>query len=120
MLTVYGLKNCDTCKKARKWLDANSIEYTFKDVRADGIAADQVATWAQAVGWEVLLNKRGTTWRALPAEDTSDVTEAKAIELMVAHPALIKRPVFLHGDSVSVGFGKKEQAALSDALGVVG
>lgn len=116
-MKVYGLKNCDTCRKARKWLDAQGTAYTFVDVRADGIARADVEGWVAALGWEVLLNRRGTTWRTLDDADKAGVDEAKAVGLMVERPALIKRPVFDFGDgSVSVGFSAKDQAALQDRL----
>ena len=112
MITVYGLKNCDTCRKARKWLDAEGLAYRFHDVRADGLEQTDVDQWSAAVGWEVLLNRRGTTWRNLPDSVTKNVSDAKARALMVEHPALIKRPVFLVGDEVIVGFKADQQAAL--------
>lgn len=113
MLKVYGLKNCDTCRKARKWLDGEDISYDFVDVRADGINAADVAHWARAVGVETLLNRRGTTWRGLSDADKKGAdTENGAISLMAAHPALIKRPVFDDGTSVRVGFTDATKAAL--------
>mgnify|MGYP000241438330 CR=1 FL=1 len=113
MLKVYGLKNCDTCRKARKWLDAEGIAYTFLDVRADGITQDDVQNWSDAAGWEVLLNKRGTTWRGLPDDVKNTISEATAIPLMAEHPATIKRPVFVKPDgSVAVGFTKAVQDGL--------
>lgn len=116
MITVYGLRNCDTCKEALRWLYARDEEHRFHDVRADGLDARTVGTWVRAVGWEKLLNTRGTTWRGLPDADKEGVDEKKAITLMVAHPALVKRPVFDHGEGLIVGFGKTEQAALEEAL----
>ncbi|MEK9724146.1 MAG: arsenate reductase [Rhodospirillaceae bacterium] len=112
MITVYGLKNCDTCRKALKWLAAEDIAHAFRDVRADGVTAADVGRWADAVGWETLLNRRGTTWRGLPDGDIADVDAAKALTLMAAHPALIKRPVFQKGDAVVVGFKADQQAAV--------
>lgn len=113
MLKVYGLKNCDTCRKARKWLDAEEIAHTFLDVRADGITQDDVQNWSDAAGWEVLLNKRGTTWRGLSDDVKNTISEATAIPLMAEHPATIKRPVFVKPDgSVTVGFTKAVQDGL--------
>lgn len=103
-ITLYGLKNCDSCRKALKELKSAGIEHRFVDVRADGVAADQIARWAELVGWEVLLNRRGTTWRGLDDADKADVDAAKAVALMAQHPALIKRPVIESGDAVSIGF----------------
>lgn len=114
MIKIYGLKNCDTCRKALKWLDSESIAHTFVDVRKDGIHADDVKRWLDSVGMDTLLNRRGTTWRGL-----SDVEKAKAensedeaIALMAAQAALIKRPVFEKGDEIFVGFKDDEKAKL--------
>jgi arsenate reductase len=115
MITLYGLKNCDTCRKALKWMDAEGIAHTFHDVRADGLTEAQIAGWAASVGWETLLNRRGTTWRQLPENEKENVDEKSAIALMAAHPALIKRPVFDTGAAQFVGFGKTEQEALKKA-----
>jgi len=112
-LTVHGLKNCDTCRKALKWLAAEGIEHAFRDVRADGLDATDLKRWADALGWQALLNRRGTTWRGLPDADKARVgddaaaesAEAAALALMETHPALIKRPVFDRGGAtVRVGF----------------
>ena len=104
MLAVYGLKNCDTCRKATKWLTGEGIDHTFVDVRKEAVGADLVSRWAAAVGWEKLLNRQSTTWRGLADADKDGLTEARAVSLMVAHPSLIKRPVFDQDGSVSVGF----------------
>jgi len=117
VLGVYGLKNCDTCRKALKWLEAESIAYTFHDVKADGISAADVKRFAAAVGWEALLNKASTTWRGLPDSDKQDLTEAKAVKLMAANPSLIKRPVFEKGRMIISGFRDAQKASLKDALG---
>lgn len=113
MLTVHGIKTCDTCRKALKWLSERGVEHRFHDLRADGLASADLDRWIGAVGWETLLNRRGTTWRKLPAGETEGVDAAKARALMLAHPTLIKRPVFDDGALVVVGFGKAEQAALT-------
>lgn len=115
MVTVYGLKNCDTCRKALKWLDAEGVDHRFHDVRADGVSQDDIASWAGQAGWETLLNRRGTTWRGLADADREDVDESKAVALMAAHPALIKRPVFDIGGKVTVGFGDQSKDALKSA-----
>ncbi len=113
MLVVHGLKNCDTCRKARKWLDAEGIAHRFHDLRADGVDPATIAVWCAALGWEAVLNKRGTTWRKLPDRETANLDEARAIALMAAHPALVKRPVFeLGGGRYVLGFGADQQAAL--------
>lgn len=104
-MDVYGLKTCDTCKRARKDLDAAGVSYAFHDVRDDGVTRAQIATWAKAAGWEAMLNKASTTWRALPEDQKTGLTEAKAVALMAAHPALIKRPLISRGPTeVFVGW----------------
>lgn len=113
MLTLYGLKNCDTCRKALKQLDAAEKNVAFHDVREDGVSKKQIESWAKSAGWEKLLNKSSTTWRALGAADKQDMDEKKAIALMAAHPALIKRPVIKRGDTeVYVGWSKDVQQKL--------
>lgn len=116
MITMYGLKNCDTCRKALKWLQAEGIEHEFKDVRADGLTDPQVQNWLDHVGWEVLLNRRGTTWRKLSDDEKDNVDANKAKALMLEQPALIKRPVFETGSSIVVGFKDAEVEALRAAL----
>lgn len=112
MITVYGIKNCDTCRKALKWLAAEQIEHRFHDVRADGLEEKTLSTWVGALGWESLLNRRGTTWRKLPDADKEAVDEAAAKKLMFESPTLIKRPVFDLSDGFLVGFKESEQEAL--------
>ncbi|MEZ5936615.1 MAG: ArsC family reductase [Hyphomonadaceae bacterium] len=92
-LTVYGIPNCDTMKKARTWLTEHGVHYEFHDYKKKGISAAALKRWSKAVGWEKLLNRAGTTFRKLPDADRADLTEAKAIKLMQEHPSLIKRPV---------------------------
>jgi len=113
MIEVYGLANCDTCRKARKWLAAEGLGHEFHDIRKANLDSKVIAGWAGKAGWETLLNRRGTTWRGLPAQDKESVDEAGAIKLMTAHPALIKRPVFVADDDVLVGFTAEVQAALA-------
>ena len=105
---LYGIPNCDTVKKARKWLDANGIDYSFHDYKKEGADPGKLAAWADAVGWEVLLNKRGTTFRKLPDADKTDIDRAKAIDLMLQHPSMIKRPVVEHPGGVLFGFSESE------------
>ena len=90
-VSIYGIKNCDTMKKARAWLDARGVAYTFHDYAASGITRAQLASWACEVGWERLCNRAGTTFRKLPEAETRNLTEAKALDLMVAKPSMIKR-----------------------------
>jgi Spx/MgsR family transcriptional regulator len=104
MITVYGLKNCDTCRKARQWLDGKHIDHRFHDLRADGLDEPTVAGWVKELGFEALLNTRGTTWRGLPESARAEVDAARATRLMHQHPALIKRPVFDLGKKRLVGF----------------
>ncbi len=118
MITVWGLKNCDTCKKARTWLEGRGAAFAFKDVRADGLEADRIGAWLAAVGRDTLINRRGTTWRGLPPEMQAAAEEDdSAVSLMQANPALIKRPIFEMADgSVIVGFAKKQQDAVEAGL----
>jgi arsenate reductase len=102
--TIYGIKNCDTMKKARAWLDARGVDYVFHDYKREGIAKAKLETWAREAGWEVLLNRAGTTFRALPDKDKDGITQKTAIALMQAQPAMIKRPVLEHGGGILVGF----------------
>ncbi len=113
MITLYGLKNCDTCRKAMKWLAAKGIEHRLHDVRADGVTSDQISAWTSALGWEAVLNRRSTTWRQIPEADRAGLDEARAVALMAAHPTLIKRPVIDTGTKTLVGFTKDTEAALS-------
>ena len=112
-MDVFGLKNCDTCRKAMKWLDANGIAYSFHDIRQAGLGETEIGGWAAKAGWETLLNRRGTTWRGLPDAEREGVDEARAIRLMAAHPALMKRPVFVSSGAVLVGFDPEVQARLA-------
>jgi len=117
MLTIYGIKNCDTMKKARAWLDRRGIAYAFHDYKSAGIERAKLEGWARNVGWDVLLNKAGTTFRKLPDKDKNDLTEAKAIRLMLAQPSMIRRPVLeLAGGKLLVGFKPEDYGA---ALGAV-
>ena len=103
-ITIYGIKNCDTMKKARDWLDGHGVAYAFHDYKATGIDAAHLKAWAGKVGWEVLLNRAGTTFRKLPEADRADLDAAKAAALMLAQPSMIKRPVLDTGDALLVGF----------------
>lgn len=114
MIHFYGIPNCDTVKKARAWLDAKGLGYTFHDYKKEGADPAKLAAWSDAVSWEALLNRRGTTFRALSDADKADIDRAKAIRLMQASPSLIKRPVVEHGGGVLVGF---DAAAWEAALG---
>jgi Spx/MgsR family transcriptional regulator len=107
-LTLYGIPNCDTVKKARTWLDAAGVAYIFHDFRKDGLDPAKLQSWIDAVGWEKLLNKAGTTFRKLPDADKTGLDAAKAKALMLDQPAMIKRPVVEAPDAVSAGFSAGE------------
>lgn len=107
-ITINGIPNCDTVKKARKWLEGQGIDHTFRDFKKDAPRADEVGGWADAAGWEVLLNRRGTTFRKLDEAAKADLTREKAIALMVQHPSLIKRPVLEFDGGLLVGFKEDE------------
>ena len=110
-MKLYGIKNCDTVKKARKWLDEQGIDYEFHDFKKDGLQSDLLFRWEQRVGWETLLNRRGTTWRKLP-EDVRDTIDAQsAHEIMLENPSIIKRPVVENGGDVRVGFSADKWSA---------
>ena len=102
--TLHGIKNCDTMKKAWTWLDAHGVSYDFHDYKKRGIDEPTLRRWTGIVGWEVLLNRAGTTFRALPDSDKTGIDENKAIALMLANPSMIKRPVLESGDTLLVGF----------------
>jgi arsenate reductase (glutaredoxin) len=103
-ITIYGIKNCDTMKKARAWLETHHVAYDFHDYKAEGIDRKRLEGWAKSVGWETLLNRAGTTFRKLPEKDKDALTQAKAIALMLEQPSMIKRPVLDLGGKLVVGF----------------
>ncbi len=102
-VTIYGIKNCDTMKKARTWLDAKGVGYRFHDYKAEGIDAESLKRWVETLGWETVLNRSGTTFRALPDADKQDLDAGKAVALMLAQPSMIKRPILDHG-ALTAGF----------------
>jgi arsenate reductase len=110
-LTMYGIKNCDTVAKARRWLDDNGKPYAFHDYKAVGIGRETLEAWSDEVGWEVLLNKAGTTFRKLPDADRQGIDRQKAIGLMLAQPSMIKRPVLEGAGPLVVGFKPERYAA---------
>ena len=103
-ITIYGIKNCDTMKKARAWLDQHKVGYAFHDYKVAGIDKPVLEGWAKQVGWEVLLNRQGTTFKKLPEPSKENLDESKAIALMLAQPSMIKRPVLDIGGKLTVGF----------------
>ena len=102
--TLYGIKNCDTVKKARTWLENHKVKYHFHDYKIEGIDRARLDRWSTQVGWEILLNRAGTTFRKLPEKDKADLDKPKALKLMMEQPSLIKRPVLEYGGQVTVGF----------------
>ncbi len=111
-VTIYGIKNCDTMKKARAALDGAGVDYAFHDYKTAGISRDKLQAWMAQVGWEKLVNKAGTTFRKLPEAERADLDEGKAVALMLAHPSLIKRPVLEARGRLLVGFDPAAYAAL--------
>lgn len=103
-VVIYGIKNCDTMKKARTWLEAHDIAYRFHDYKAIGIERDRLKAWVEEVGWEKLLNRAGTTFRKLPDAEKADMSAEKAVHLMEDQPSMIKRPVLDLGDRRVIGF----------------
>jgi len=110
-LTLYGIPNCDTVKKARTWLDAQGIGYAFHDYKKAGADAAKLAAWCDAAGWDKVLNRAGTTFRKLPDTDKADLDQAKAVALMAANPSCIKRPIVEYPGGVLVGFKEADWAA---------
>ena len=112
MITLYGIPNCDTIKKARKWLKDNDIEYEFYDYKKQGVPKKELSAWVKQLGWEILLNKRGTTWRKLDDDIKNSVNEKSAIKIMLENPSIIKRPVLVNKKTVLVGFSVEEYEQL--------
>jgi len=111
-VTIYGIKNCDTMKKARAWLDKHGVDYAFHDYKTAGIARELLEQWCDKVGWEILLNRAGTTFRKLPESEKAHVDAGKALALMLAQPSMIKRPVLdLGGGKILVGFAPEAYGA---------
>jgi len=111
--TIYGIRNCDTMKKARAWLAAHGVEYAFHDYKEAGIDRERLEGWMKRAGWETLLNRAGTTFRKLPDAAKSNVDERKALELMLGQPSMIKRPVLERGKTLLVGFSPEKYSALT-------
>ena len=109
-ITIYGIKNCDTMKKARAWLESHKVQHQFHDYKSAGVERGVLEGWAKKVGWEILLNRAGTTFRKLPDADKEGLSEKKAIALMLAQPSMIKRPVLDIGGKLTVGFKPDEYA----------
>jgi arsenate reductase len=103
-VTLYGIPNCDTVKKARVWLDTHKVAYAFHDYKKAGADTAKLAAWCDAAGWETVLNRAGTTFKKLPEADKAGLNQSRAIALMIAQPSMIKRPVVEHGGDLLVGF----------------
>jgi arsenate reductase (glutaredoxin) len=115
-LTLYGIPNCDTVKKARTWLDDHGIAYAFHDYKKSGVPAANLDRWCREAGWERVLNRAGTTFKKLPEDAKTGLDEAKAKRLMIAQPSMIKRPIVEHGQGLLVGFSPDDwDAALGPA-----
>lgn len=111
-VTIYGIPNCDTMKKARAWLDAHNVAHAFHDYRKAGLDKATLEGWVERAGWETILNRAGTTFRALGEADKANLTAARAVKLMLAQPGMIKRPVLIAGKDMLVGFKPELYAAL--------
>jgi len=111
-VSIYGIRNCDTMKKARAWLDGRGVAHAFHDYKTAGIDPARLRGWAAAAGWEALLNRAGTTFRKLPEAERADLTEAKAIALMAAQPSMIRRPVLEVDGGLTIGFKPETYARL--------
>ncbi|MCU7993401.1 ArsC family reductase [Shewanella glacialipiscicola] len=107
-MTLYGIKNCDTVRKARKWIENHQLAVNFHDFRDDGLRQEDLELWCNTLGWETVFNKRSTSFRALSDADKTDINQVKAIKLMLAQPTLIKRPVLVAGEHVLVGFNEAD------------
>ena len=109
---LYGIPNCDTVKKARAWLDSHGVAHDFHDYKKSGISREKLESWVSSAGWEVLLNRAGTTFRKLPDPAKANLTQAKAIQLMLEQPSMIKRPVLERGTTLLVGFSPEKYSVL--------
>ncbi len=110
MLTVYGIKSCDTCRRAKKFLEDRNIEFRFHDLREDGLDIQMLERWSARIDWERLLNRKSLTWRKIPEADRTDITKERAFAAMLDQPTLVKRPVLEHPSFFAVGFSEKRFA----------
>jgi len=112
MIKIFGIPNCDTMKKARKWLDKNNLDYAFHDYKKLGVPENNLKQWVKSAGWEAILNKRGTTWRKLSDKIKNNIDENSAIQVMLENPSAIKRPVLEYEKKLLVGFKEEEYSSL--------
>jgi len=112
MIRLYGIPNCDTMKKTRKWLDEHNVDYEFHNYKKQGVPETELKSWVDQLGWEVLLNKRGTTWRQLNEQTKANVDHASAIQIMIDNPSIIKRPVLDADGKIHVGFSEDNYQTL--------
>jgi Spx/MgsR family transcriptional regulator len=112
MTTLYGIHNCNTVKQARRWLDAHGVDYRFHDVRKDGLDQAMLQVWEQQLGWDALLNRRGTTWRKLPDTLRERIDRCSALDVMLEQPSIIKRPLLEHGRNFHLGFSAEHYRTL--------
>lgn len=108
MIEIYGIKNCDTMKKAFRWLDDNNLDYAFHDYKKEGVNEAQAKAWLEQLGWENVINKRGTTWRKLEEDIKNTMDNNSAIQIMLAQPSIIKRPLITFKESIFLGFNAEE------------
>lgn len=116
MITLYGIKNCDTVKRARERLDADGIDYRFHDFKTEGLSRELAQSWIDALGVDAVVNRKGTTWRKLDAKTQDGLSTTNAAALLSREPSLVKRPVIAHGQQLSVGFAKADEQAIVDRL----
>lgn len=112
MNKLYGIRNCDSCRKAQKWLEAHDIAFSFHDIREDGLSDKRLKHWQKSAGWEMLINKRSVTWRKIPPFDRNDLDADSARALILEFPTVMKRPVFDAGRTVLIGFDPNEYQSL--------
>ncbi|WP_346729498.1 ArsC family reductase [Marinomonas lutimaris] len=110
MIEIFGIKNCDTMKKAFRWLDENNLEYCFHDYKKEGVGEAIAKAWVEELGWESIINKRGTTWRKLDEETKNTMDNNSAIQTMIAQPSIIKRPLVIVNESIYLGFNAEDYA----------
>ena len=112
MIKIYGIPNCDTMKKARKWLEKNNLEYEFHDYKKSGVPENKLKLWVKSAGWDIVLNKRGTTWRKLDDDVKNSIDETSSIKVMIDNASAIKRPILESGNRLLIGFKEDEYKTL--------